>query len=312
MDLDPRYLEAFFTVCREGGFSRAATAMHRTQPAISYQVRMLERQLGTRLIERAQRPLLLTPAGKRLRELCERFFGEFGRLATSFAEGAPSAEEPLHIAAVSGFGRYVLFPLLCEPRFSELRYSLRFPTVEEVFGALEEGRCDLGVVHVPRVSRLLRVQPLGREELVLIAPTGFDATRHALQSVKGYESVPFISYDECEYVFGRWFDAQFGTQPGMMREVCHFEELEEVLETVALGRGVSVVPDHVAAHSVQQGRVKVLRPTPRRVTNALYAVTRAGAAPHSGVERLITALREQRTPPRAAKQSRRRTTSSVL
>jgi DNA-binding transcriptional LysR family regulator len=303
MDLDPRYLEAFFTVCREGGFSRAATAMHRTQPAISYQVRMLEQQLGTRLVERAQRPLLLTPAGKRLRELCERFFSEFGRLAASFEEGAPSSEEPLHIASVSGYGRYVLFPLLCEPRFADLRYSLRFPTVEEVFRALEEGRCDLGVVHVPRVSRLLRVQPLGREELVLIAPAGFDSSAHALASVKGYESVPFITYDECEYVFGRWFDAQFGTQPGAMREVCHFEELEEVLETVALGRGVSVVPDHVAAAAVRQGRVTVLRPTSRRATNALYAVTRAGAAPHPAVERLVSALREQR-PPR--KKARRR------
>ncbi|MFP2925277.1 LysR family transcriptional regulator [Pyxidicoccus sp. 3LG] len=292
MDLDPRYLEAFFTVCREGGFSRAATALHRTQPAISYQVRMLERQLGTPLVERAQRPLLLTPAGKRLRDFCERFFGEFGRLAASFEQGTPAAEEPLHLASVSGFGRYVLFPLLCEPRFSELRYSLRFPTAEEVFQALEAGRCDLGVVYVPRVSRLLRVRPLRREELVLIAPPGFDASAHALRSVKTYESLPFVTYDECEYVFGKWFDAQLGTQPGAMREVCHFEELEEVLETVALGRGVSIVPDHVAERAVQQHRVKPLRPTARRVTNAIYAVTRAGAAPHPGAERLVSALQE--------------------
>ncbi|NMO17034.1 LysR family transcriptional regulator [Pyxidicoccus fallax] len=303
MDLDPRYLEAFFTVCREGGFSRAAAVMHRTQPAISYQVRMLERQLGTRLIERAQRPLLLTPAGKRLRELCERFFGEFGRLAASFAEGAPLTEEPLHIAAVSGFGRYVLFPLLCQPPFSRLRYSLRFPTVDEVFRTLEEGRCDLGIVYVPRVSRLLRVQPLRREELVLIAPPGFDASAHAPRSVKGYETLPFITYDECEYVFGRWFDAHFGTQPAGMREVCHFEELEEVLETVALGRGVSVIPDHVAAQAVQQGRVKLLRPTSRRATNAIYSVTRAGAAHHPDVERLIEALRAERPTPSAPKKT---------
>ncbi|WPB80504.1 LysR family transcriptional regulator [Archangium violaceum] len=299
MDLDPRYLEVFFTVCREGGFGRAATAMHRTQPAISYQIRMLERQLGTQLVERGQRRFLLTPEGKRLREFCERFFGEFGRLATSFAEGVPTSEEPLHIAAVSGFGRYVLFPLLSEPRFSGLRYSLRFPTVEEVFQSLETGRCDLGVVYVPRVSRLLRVEPLRREELVLIAPPGFEAPAQALQSVKAYESLPFVTYDECEYVFGRWFDVLFGKQPATLRDVCHFEELEEVLSTVALGRGVSVVPDHVAAHAVQQGRLKVLRPTRRRVTNAMYGVMRAGAAPHPGAERLIDALRERRAPARA-------------
>ena len=50
-----------------------------------------------------------------------------------------------------------------------------------------------------------------------------------------------------------------------------------------------------------QGRVKVLRPTSRRVTNAIYGMLRAGAAPHPGVERLIEALRERQAPTRASR-----------
>lgn len=296
MDLDPRYLQVFFAVCREGGFGRAAVALHRTQPAVSYQVRMLEQQLGAPLVERGVRPLLLTPAGRRLRDFCERFFSELGEVAAAIDAGAPAREDPLHLASVSGFGRYVLFPLLCEPRFAQLRYSLRFPTAQDVLRGLEDGRYDLGVVYLPHVSSALRVEHLRDEELVLVAAPGFDASPAALRALPTYAGLPFVTYDEHEYVFGKWFDAQFGRPPTSLRSACHFEELEEVLEMVALGRGLSVVPDHVARRAVVERRLCVLRPTARRATNTLYAAWRAGAGLRPSTALLLEGLRQGGAP----------------
>src|SRR5262245_60131382 len=151
MDLDPRYLQTFFEVSRARSFSRAAAVLHKTQPAVSYQIGQLEQQLGARLFDRTTRRLSLTHAGARLHDLCERFFGDFARLAAGLRDPSAAPPEPLRIAAVSGFGRYVLFPILAS--MPALRgYSLRFPTAEQVFASVQDGTCDLGFVYVPLVS----------------------------------------------------------------------------------------------------------------------------------------------------------------
>ena len=98
--VDTRYLEAFLAVCQEGTLGRAAIRIHKTQPAISYNIRRLEEALGARLFERSGRRLILTAEGRRLRELGEQYaaafrsFRQAGRLA--------AMPESLRIASVSG------------------------------------------------------------------------------------------------------------------------------------------------------------------------------------------------------------------
>src|SRR4051812_185072 len=64
--LDPRRLLTFRAVAREGSFSRAAAALHRSQPAVSHQVAALERELGAALLVRGRSGATATPAGELL------------------------------------------------------------------------------------------------------------------------------------------------------------------------------------------------------------------------------------------------------
>ena len=291
MDLDPRYLHTFLAVGRARSFSRAAASLHRTQPAVSYQIQQLEQQLGARLFDRTTRRLILTRHGVRLLDLCERFFGEFGRLAAGMRDTSAAALDPLRIASVSGFGRYVLFPIL--ERMSELcAYSLRFPLADEVFASLHAGTCDVGFVYLPLVSSRLTTSAVWREELVLLAPRGA-AGRRVPRTVDDFAELTFVTYDEYEYVFGKWFETLFGRQPRSLHSAYHFEELEEVVSTVAAGRGWSIVPDHCAARAVAERRAVAVRHprAGRRVRNLIYVVTRAGAPEHPAVAHIVKALR---------------------
>ena len=71
MDLDPACLRAFLAVAEEGGFTRAAQKLNRTQSAVSMQIRRLEEALDTRLIDDRKRATL-TPAGERILEHARR------------------------------------------------------------------------------------------------------------------------------------------------------------------------------------------------------------------------------------------------
>jgi DNA-binding transcriptional LysR family regulator len=284
MDPDPRYLRAFLEVGRLRSVSAAAIALHRSQPAVSYQLQQLEQQLGVRLFDRSTRRLAPTAAGVALLDLCERFFAEFGRLAVGLRDPAAGRAPPLRIASVSGFGRYVLFPIL--ERLAELRYALRFPTAEQVFASLHDGSCDVGFVYLPQVSSRLVTAAVWREELVLLAPRGRHRRAPTADELAG---IPFVTYDEYEYVFGKWFETQLGRPPRSLHSAYHFEELEEVVRTVAAGRGWSIVPEPcIRAAPARQTTIVRYR---RRVHNIVYVVTRASAAEHPAIAQVREALR---------------------
>jgi DNA-binding transcriptional LysR family regulator len=276
MTPDPRYLHTFHVVCQEGSFARAAARLHRTQPAVSHQIHALEQDFGAALFERSGRRAVLTAAGRQLREFCRRYFAELGALQTHAAAGGAEAAEPLRIAAVSGFGRYVLYPVLRAEPFARLPLELRFRTATEVLGLVEGGQCDLGVVYLPRPSNYLSFHPLYDEELALVVAAG--SPDLALARLEQFEALPFVTYTEGEYVFGRWFDSVFGEQPRTTVSARHFDELEEVLDAVALGVGASIVPLDAAAPAIAAGRLRAVRPVAeRRCLNRVYRVTRPGA-----------------------------------
>ena len=279
------YLPTFLAVCDAGGFQRASEALHLSQPAVSYQMRTLEAALGVALFDRIGRGVALTEAGMRLREFARTSLHDFSQLRRALLEGVP-IDRPLRIASVSVFGRYVLFPILSK----DANVELRFPTQDEVLMQVAGGAVDVGFIYEPRVRSALTATGVWTEELVLVAPrTGPNAIR--TMSFAKLIAMPFVTWDEYEYVFGRWFASAFDKQPGPLRSVAHFEELEEVLGWVAAGKGVSIAPRDCVQGAV--AKHIAIRGARRRCTNEIHAVWRADR-PRNEVADLVRRLRERR------------------
>jgi DNA-binding transcriptional LysR family regulator len=290
------YLDVFYTVCAEGGFTAAARRLGCTQPAISYQIRALERALKTKLIERGGRRVLLTPAGERMKAFCHDFFGQLSRVRAECAGGV--AEEPLRLGSASGFGRYVLMPALiglAEARGAEpFPLQVMFDAADVVLARLERGEDEAAFVYTRTVSNRLRYRAVYDEELVLIAPSQRRGSLRVgvLDRLRAVEPLPFVTYEESEYVFGRWFDANFDDQPDTLRSVARFSELEEVVDFVRRGAGLSIVPRDSADAAQLRGEVDVLyagRGTP--CLNQVFMVVRAGSAVRPELQDLASALR---------------------
>jgi LysR family transcriptional regulator, cyn operon transcriptional activator len=276
--IDPRYLGSFVTICRTGSFVRAARQLGRTQPAVSHQIRALEREIGAPLLERGVQRTIPTPVGRVLLATAERLFDELD------AVRAGSRPVRLRVASVSGFGRYSLFPALVRRGLIDLCELLRYPTAPEVLAGVLSGDYDVGFVHTPPVTRHLRATRVALIEYVLVAPRSHPPLP---RSPSGYGDLSWVTYDECDYVFGRWFDGILAAPPPRWRTRHHFEELEETLTMVASGAGVTIVPATVVAGRAD---VRVVRPGRRRVWNPVHAVQRATAPPSEPVARLLEAV----------------------
>lgn len=286
-----RYLEVFRAVCREGGFTAAARRLGCSQPAVSYQVRRLEEALGARLLEREGRRVVATPEGRRVRAFAEDVFAELARVRRACSAGAPL--EPLRLGAASGFGRYVLVPALHALREEEggaLEVRLQYEAADVLLDRLGDGAYEAAFVYKRRISNALTYRGVYDEELVLVGGPGA-AARLGAPGRTALEGEPFVTYEEGDYVFGRWFDAVFGAQPSRLTSASHFTELEEVLDCVSRGVGLSIVPRDAAEGARAGGDVEILdAASGRRCWNQVFAVTRSGSEIRPRLARLLESI----------------------
>jgi len=274
---DLPFLQTFVTVYELGGVTAAAGQLHRTQPTISYQLAQLERAIGTRLFVRQGRQLVPTELATQLHRLA----GGFARdLEVARRGGEVTAVD---IASVSAFGRYVLFPLV--RAIAGARPTLRFPAADEVFRRVADGEADIGFAYKAIARPRLALEPVHTEQLALVADR---AWARRLATPKQFRDVPVVTYDESDYVIGRWIGHHFGRRAPAWTSVAHFEELEEVLAVVADGAGVAIVPTSVLA---ARPRLRVVAWGRPPVENTIFAVRRVGAPPNRVIEALVARLR---------------------
>src|SRR5688500_5822575 len=107
-----RRLQVFHAVAKHLSFTKAAETLFMTQPAVTFQVKQLEEHLNTRLFDRAQGRISLTPAGQLAFEYAERILGLSAELDTRMKEMSGHAAGPLLIGASMTIGEYVLPQLI--------------------------------------------------------------------------------------------------------------------------------------------------------------------------------------------------------
>src|SRR4249920_2911710 len=103
-----RRLQVFHAVAKHLSFTKAAETLFMTQPAVTFQVKQLEEHLNTRLFDRAQGRIALTPAGQIAFDYAERILGLSEELDRRLKEMSGHANGPLLIGASMTIGEYVL------------------------------------------------------------------------------------------------------------------------------------------------------------------------------------------------------------
>jgi DNA-binding transcriptional LysR family regulator len=192
--VDLRQLEAFARVVETCSFSRAAGALRLTQSTVSEHVRLLEEEVGTRLLDRLGRVTMPTRAG-------ELLFGYAQRMLALRAEAVQDLQRLLgQVAgalAVGGStipGEYVLPPLIgaFREKFPGVSITLQISDTRQIVEAVLAGRVELGVVGAPPAHRAVRAVQLMPDELVVVVPPGHAWVRRKVVTVEELRPEPLI------------------------------------------------------------------------------------------------------------------------
>jgi len=244
--MDTRQLAAFCAVVERRSFSQAAERLGVTQPAVSLQVRALEKRLGTQLLDRSGRRVEPTESGMRLYRGAQRLLALEEQVVAEVALEAADGEltGAFEIGASTGPGGIVVAQLLCE--FAELHPGLRITlwvfdtqTIVERVAARE---LELGVVGAARRHRGVAFEPFFRDPVVLVCPPGhpfagrtvtLDELREAnLIAMQEGAGVRQLLEDELRHQGMRLRDLGVRLELGLQ---------ESVLSAVRAGHGVTFI-----------------------------------------------------------------------
>ena len=171
--MDTRQLAAFCAVVERRSFSQAAERLGVTQPAVSLQVRALEKRLGTQLLDRSGRRVEPTEAGLRLYRGAQRLLSLEEQLLDELAgEAEGDLVGELQIGASTGPAAIVVPLLLCEfqRRHSALKVSLTVSDTHSVVERVAARELELGIVGAARRHRAVRFEPFFDDEVILACP----------------------------------------------------------------------------------------------------------------------------------------------
>ncbi len=173
--MDTRQLAAFCAVVDRRSFSQAADRLGVTQPAVSLQVRSLEKRLGAQLLDRSGRRVEPTEAGWRLYRGAQRLLQLEEQLLDEVAargEGDLSGE--LSIGASTGPAAIAVPLLLCEfhAQNPTVHVALEVHDTQTVVDLVADRELELGIVGAARRHRGVRFEPFLRDEVILACPPG--------------------------------------------------------------------------------------------------------------------------------------------
>lgn len=262
LPLEP--LRAFDLVAREGTFSAAAERLGLTQPAVSLQVRQLERRLGVRLLERVGRSVRPTAAGA---ELLQHVPAIAAALEAALrAVGTHASEVAGRVRLCTGLTTclYLLPPVLHRLRTAHPRLEVVVSTgnTEHCLRGVEHNTLDLALVTLPVASRALSVVEVLQDELVAVGRVGGTPALPARCTPRAVAALPLLAFDATATT-RQIADAWLRRGGAVPRPQMEFDSVEAIKAMVGAGLGVGLLPRMAVSGPGAAAELEVRPLTPR-------------------------------------------------
>lgn len=256
-------LQAFAEVIELGSFSAAAERLNLSQPAVSLQVRELERRLGVRLIERVGRKASPTAAGAELLIHSRRIAATVAAAVEAVTQHAQGVIGRVRLGTGATACIYVLPPILRQlhQRFPALEIVVTTGSTAEILKMVDDNSLDLGLVTLPASGRMFEITTLLEDEFVAIAPVDTPDMPNLVTPamLAAHRVVLYEPGANTRRIVDEWFHAA-----GIaLKPVMELGNVEAIKEIVGAGLGWGVLPRMAVPDDAGPGSVVVRSLSPK-------------------------------------------------
>ena len=239
-------IETFLAIAQLGGFTRAGTRVHRSQPAISRRLRLLESELGAPLFERTQGGVQLTEVGRALLPYAEAMLAAHSDAREAVHAQLRGGAAELTLAVV---GTIVDSRLCAElKRFCgarpELRLTIRTGSSAEISQLVRQGEATLGVRYFSDPEPHLTTVEIGREDMIVVAAADHPRIKRSarLEALAAEPWLGFPATKAYKEAFGRILRQRLMVAGLTQVQLMEVDSLAAQKQLVEAGFGLALLP----------------------------------------------------------------------
>jgi LysR family cyn operon transcriptional activator len=263
-----RYLTA---VAEHRNFTRAAEALHVSQPTLSQQIKQLENSLHVQLLDRSGRTVRLTDAGEAYLSHARRALRELDAGERAIHDVQDLSRGSLRLAMTPTFTAYLIGPLVerFNTRYPGITLSVQEMTQGRIEAALAEDRLDLGIAFAGARSAEIETQALFVETLSLVVGSAHPcAGQQAPLAVQGLEKEVLVLLSS-DFATRHHIDLYFRDHGIAPRIAIEANSISAIVEIIRRGRLATVLPDAIAREQPGLHPVALLPAIPPRTVALL-------------------------------------------
>lgn len=261
-------ITAFCTVVKAGSISKAAKHLHITQPALSLQIQDLEEFFNTKLLERSNRGVKITPSGELLFSYGQRLMSLSENLVQEINALTSLGSEELNIGASSTIGGYALpcSIYIFKEKYPQSDIKMSIANTQEILEKTEDGVLDIGLIEGPFDQKLLNQQKLiakniCRDELVMITPANEEWSEKEVVTLDELKVLPLVLREKGSGI--RETVEKALSDNNLELDDCQLtmelSTLEAIKSCVEAGQGISIISRLAVRRELRHGSLKALQ-----------------------------------------------------
>ena len=272
--MDLNQLEVFVTVARERSFSRAAEALHRTQPAVSQAIQRLEEGIGEKLFDRSSKDGTLTPAGEVLLAHARHILN-LKRAAVDAVHELRDLKAGKVTISANEHTVFYLLPVIAKFRLAhpEIKVEVQRGVASRIPEQITAREVELGVISFEPDDASLESIAVITDELVLIVPPNHRLAEIREVSITDLGKESFVAHNAPSPYRQQVLQA-FATHKTPLNIVVELPSLEAIKLLVERGSGVALVPRLSAESEIASGTLHGLSVKEMRLGRRLNIIYR--------------------------------------
>jgi len=188
-------LKVFYTVALRLNFTKAATELYISQPAVSKHIQELEETYKTKLFERNGSKIALTPAGEILLKHTKNIFEIYREIDFDMSSFINERQGLLRLGASTTIAQYLISPVLARfhQKQKDIKVNLLNGNTEQIENALINKEIEIGIVEGQSKNQSIKYIPFLKDELVLVCNTKNPFAKKNEVSIEDLKSMKFIT-----------------------------------------------------------------------------------------------------------------------
>lgn len=284
-------LETLLTISKTMSFRKAGELLNLTQPAVSAQIKSLEDEFETVLVDRNQ-PVTLTDAGRVFLEHAERILGIVEELKQRLSDLHHTPQGHIRLGTTTSIAIQILPRVLSyvKNQFPLIKTSIHSMPTSQIMNSVENGSIDIGITYLFDKVPSLETSVLYYDTFELVASPEHPLASSAHIAIDRLRDTPFImlSPDTAGRRFVDQVFKKFNISPPIVMELSSSEEVKRMVE---LNLGVGIISKMSIYNELKHGTLKMIKVDELESSHPVGVIYKSGRYLSSAMRQFLSDLK---------------------